>query len=323
MSQADDPTATRAAEIEAQAALWLERRHFGRWDEDAKTTFDSWLSESTAHLLAYWRLDAIWNRTERLIALRPIERTAVREKRGWSAILRVAAAFVVVAAATSAGTFYLANPRVETYATAIGERKILTLPDGSKIELNTNTVLRLAKGGARKAWLDKGEAYFQIKHNPVTPFAVVAAGHRVTDLGTAFTVRTEKDRLEISLLEGRARAGDDRQPHSRAFGDTDSWRCADCHAFVTVSDTAFGASLERSPWLAPRRARVRPYDVGRRCRRIQPVQPGQTYRHRYGRRAAHDRGNISVHDVELFARVARQVLGLKVEHQDGNIVISR
>ncbi len=323
MSQADDPTATRAAEIEAQAALWLERRHFGRWDEDAKTTFDSWLSESTAHLLAYWRLDAIWNRTERLIALRPIERTAVREKRGWSAILRVAAAFVVVAAATSAGTFYLANPRVETYATAIGERKILTLPDGSKIELNTNTVLRLAKGGARKAWLDRGEAYFQIKHNPVTPFAVVAAGHRVTDLGTAFTVRTEKDRLEISLLEGRARletTDSHIQEHSATLipGDV---------LIATPSSLSLTRHSERrlNEALGWRRG-VLVFDHTTLADAVAEFNRYNRAKLVVADTVAAQRtigATFPVHDVELFARVAQQVLGLKVEHQDGNIVISR
>ena len=100
----------------------------------------------------------------------------------------------------------LSHETYTIYATDIGGRKILSLSDGSKIELNTDTSLRIAKGsGGRRVWLDKGEAYFEINHNAAWPFIVTAGTHRVTDLGTKFTMHETGNWLEVALLEGSAR----------------------------------------------------------------------------------------------------------------------
>jgi transmembrane sensor len=313
-----------AAEIEAQAALWLERRHFGAWDDAAKTAFDMWLAESPAHLLAYWRLDATWNRTERLVALKPARTdvAAPQKKRVWPNLMRLAAVAAIVAAVAGASSFYFAKPRIDTYSTALGERKILTLPDGSKIELNTDSVLRLAQGGSRRAWLDKGEAYFQIKHNSASPFAVEAAGHRVTDLGTAFTVRTNKDRLEVSLLEGSARL------------DTADARVQQHSTVLIPGDLLVATSTTLSVTKRPER-RLREALGWRRGVLVfdhttlaDAAEEFNRYNHTkliVADGAAADRtigATFPVHDVELFARTAEQVLGLRVEHRGGDIVIS-
>ena len=71
MSEASfDNAVANAGEIETQASRWLERRHFGKWDEAAQAEFDAWLNETSAHEVAFLRLEAAWSRTERLAALR-------------------------------------------------------------------------------------------------------------------------------------------------------------------------------------------------------------------------------------------------------------
>jgi transmembrane sensor len=59
-------------------------------------------------------------------------------------------------------------------------------------------------GEERTVWLEKGEAWFHVSHNAANPFNVVVGRHRVTDLGTEFVVRRGSDRMEVSLLNGRA-----------------------------------------------------------------------------------------------------------------------
>jgi transmembrane sensor len=106
----------------------------------------------------------------------------------------------------SGGALYWAHPTQRSYATTNGTREIVSLSDGSQIELNINTALRVsATRGERMVWLDRGEAYFQIKHSAAHPFMVFVAGHRVTDLGTKFTIRTNAERTEVALTEGSAR----------------------------------------------------------------------------------------------------------------------
>src|SRR6185437_7595682 len=52
---------------------------------------------------------------------------------------------VLLIAVVGAGATYLVpKPTEKTFATEVGGRKTLELPDGSRIELNTGTVLRLA-----------------------------------------------------------------------------------------------------------------------------------------------------------------------------------
>ncbi len=101
---------------------------------------------------------------------------------------------------------YLMVPRYEIYATSLGGHRIVRLADGSQIELNTDTLLRISENtGRRFVRLDRGEAYFQIHHNASHPFVIAVAGRLLTDLGTKFSVRTEADQLKVVLVDGRVR----------------------------------------------------------------------------------------------------------------------
>jgi len=214
-----------ARDIEARAAEWIERRHFGQLNEADQAQFDAWLAEAIAHRVAYVRLSSSWQRTGRLVALRG-STTEVRRrqpKRNLFRLLsRVAAGFAVVAATGAGGAYYLLRDNTTTYATTVGGREILSLADGSQIELNTDTVLRVSNRiDRREVWLDRGEAYFRIVHDAAHPFIVTSQDRRITDLGTAFTVRRENDRLQIAVFEGRVQveAGAKKSP-VLAAGDT-------------------------------------------------------------------------------------------------------
>lgn len=204
-----EPLPNCAERIEAEAAEWLQRRHFWSWKDEDQERLDSWLNETPAHLVAYLRLEAALTRADRMAALRqPLStRLAQLARRGWwPGVGRIAAGLILAGLIALGLTQYSGTPKDRAYATAVGERKIITLADGSRIELNTNTVVRLANNGdGRQAWLDKGEAYFQIHHDAAHPFSVVVGDHRVVDLGTRFLVRKEPSRIEVSLIEGSAR----------------------------------------------------------------------------------------------------------------------
>jgi transmembrane sensor len=107
--------------------------------------------------------------------------------------------------------FELAKPAEKTYATAVGERERLTLADGSQIELNTDSQVRTEiAANQRKIWLDKGEVYFEVKHNEKKPFVVLVGDHRITDIGTKFVVRRDKNGFKVSVLEGVVQLDDSR-----------------------------------------------------------------------------------------------------------------
>jgi transmembrane sensor len=198
-----------ADEIESLAAEWLERREREDWNEKDRTELDNWLSQSPVHAVTFLRIEDVWIRADRLRALGDPARhdtLSAAYKSSWPIFSRIVASLALVVAGVSITATYFTAERYQTYATAIGGHEKLSLGDGSAIELNTDTVLRIAsEGRERKIWLDRGEAYFDIRHNKTNPFVVFAAEHRVTDIGTKFVVRNDPNRLEVRLLEGRAR----------------------------------------------------------------------------------------------------------------------
>ena len=62
-------TSRRTAAASALAASWLARRDAGNWSAQEQDAFDIWLGESTAHRVAYWRLENAWDESRRLRAL--------------------------------------------------------------------------------------------------------------------------------------------------------------------------------------------------------------------------------------------------------------
>jgi transmembrane sensor len=191
------------------ASRLLDRQLSEEWKEEDETQLENWMDESLAHRVAYWRLEAAWEQTDRLAALRrPMRETPAQTAptRNWPFFARIAAAVVVVGALGAGAAFYAAEPAAKTYATEIGGRETITLRDGSQIELNTDSSVRVAlSNGERKVWLDKGEAFFQVRHNAKRPFVVLASGHRIVDIGTKFTVRREARGLSIAVTEGKVK----------------------------------------------------------------------------------------------------------------------
>ena len=205
---ANDISAADARVIEAQAVEWLIARDEQQtWTGEDQKRLDAWLEESPAHMTAFWRVEAGWNRTELIADIGPFGLAAYRSKpRGlpWLGVFRVEAALAVFALIGIGSYFYFAQPNVETFTTPVGGQRVLTLFDGSRIELNTNSELQISSNH-RQVALIRGEAYFQIHHDADHPFTVSVAGHKVTDLGTEFAIRTQGDALRVALVEGSAR----------------------------------------------------------------------------------------------------------------------
>ena len=185
--------------IEWKAADWLQRRQFWNWSADDQAQLDAWLAESSTHRVAFLRLKSGYAQTERLVALRSIK--PERESRPRARWFQAVAALIAVSAIATGAAFYFQKSEGVTYATPVGGRQTLTLADGTRIELNTDTVLKLNRQrGVRSVTLVRGEAYFQVQHDAARPFVVETAGHTVTDLGTKFTVRAEPGR-EQAMFE--------------------------------------------------------------------------------------------------------------------------
>ncbi len=317
------PNRSPAKDARAQAGAWLERREFGIWGADDEAEFDAWLKASPSNAIAFLRVEQVWKRADRLRALnRPMRETRLMPQSGTLSVLPKLAAACAVIAAIGFGAYILGNGET-AYETPIGIRKTISFADGSKVELNTDTLLRArVTGNGRTAELVKGEAFFQIQHDAVHPFVVMAAGYRVTDLGTKFLVRRDGARLEITLVEGSARveAAEKDIPAKPAVLMPGDMVVATAHSMTITKKTA--------PALANEMAWRRGMLIFNHATLEQAAAEFNRYNSQklviaspsVGRRTIG--GTFPTSGVEEFAEVARGVFGLRVQTNGNDIVIS-
>ena len=194
--------------IEGQAALWLARSEDAAWTETEQRELDAWLEESVAHKAAFWRLSEGWSAADRLRALQSGAATEPAVAAKWrpavSASLAACIGLAALFASLRAAPDERAPAHAKAVATAVGDRKIVRLGDGSSIDVNTASVVRIAYDRSRRSvWLDRGEAFFEVAHDPSRPFVVHTGSKDIVVLGTRFAVRKDGDRVTVSVVEGR------------------------------------------------------------------------------------------------------------------------
>ncbi len=94
------------------------------------------------------------------------------------------------------------------YATAIGDQRTIELADGSVIELNTDTQMKVEFArNVRDVKLLRGEAYFTVAKVENMPFQVNAGVGQVVAVGTAFSVYLKDKSVDVTVTEGRVAIG--------------------------------------------------------------------------------------------------------------------
>jgi transmembrane sensor len=233
------------AQILAEAADWLIEFSAGDVDAVARRKFDSWLRASPEHVRAYLEILPVWEDgarrseasdpgPEALIALArgadnvlPWEPNAAQSgelnppNTGKSQLRRRA----VVAALVSGvllvgGGVWFGFGGYPTYSTQVGEQRSIELADGSVIELNARSRVRVRFSKLeRDVDLLKGQALFRVAKNASRPFIVASGGTRVRAVGTEFDVDRRMTGTTVTVLEGRVevvRDGSADEPQ-RAF----------------------------------------------------------------------------------------------------------
>ena len=311
-----------AMAIEDIAADWsAARRMSAEWPAERQAELDTWLAQSMAHRVAFIRIEATWHRTERLAALRQPMRqpTAPNRKALWTRFTAALGLAVLTGVAT---TSYLNRENGQLIETPKGGQERLLLADGSQVELNTNSAIRVdLHDRTRTIKLVRGEAFFQIKHDAARPFVVTAAGHRIVDLGTKFLVRIDPQSLRVALVEGSARLENTRagqRPVVLRRGDV---------AIATAEETSVTkkAAREILDSLAWQRGAI----VFRNERLADAVVEFN----RYGGpqlivadtavAKLRINGTFQTTGAEDFAGVTHEIFGLHVKRQGGHIALSR
>ena len=201
-----------ASAADEQASLWAARLDGGNLTAADHSALDTWLAENPTHrslLSRYCQFSA--DLEENLLALvatgavtLPPEDQPLPGRRRWS--LPWFAGTALAAAAAVAFVVWLARPgaQFESIETPAAHRRSLTLADGSRIELNARTSLRIANSRTeRRVQLVTGEAYFVVSKDQKRPFIVETPAGSVRVTGTIFNVRSETaSQLEVTVVEG-------------------------------------------------------------------------------------------------------------------------
>ncbi len=216
--------------IEAIAAAWLAQRDEGLAPGEAEA-FAAWRAADPRHEAAVARLEAVWTALQDLRDFRPEavrhpdydllaprrERAARRPNRvaGWALGFGAAAAVVFA-------VFWVTWPRgpaATVFATTVDGYERVALPDGSLVELNGDSEVRVAFAPElRRVRLVRGEAHFTVARDPARPFVTEAGEVAVRALGTAFNVRLGAGAVEVLVTEGKVRVAERSAPAEAAGG---------------------------------------------------------------------------------------------------------
>jgi transmembrane sensor len=198
----------------AQAAAWRVRLAENALEGDPELA--AWLAEDARNTIAWKRVQEDWSlfgehaNSPEILELRSAalahaheagQGRWVRSRRfALSHRLGIAAGILIVAVSG----LYAWMQRPDLYTTDAGERRVVTLVDGSQVELDSRSEVKVQYSAhARELTLTKGQARFNVTHDVERPFSVSADGHKVIATGTSFNVDLFGPSLLVTLLEGR------------------------------------------------------------------------------------------------------------------------
>ncbi|WP_375286227.1 FecR domain-containing protein [Sphingomonas sp.] len=312
-------------DIEQQAAQWLVVREQPGWSAAEAAALQTWLDDSVAHKAAFWRLEAGWHAADRLAAMRS-GRAVVFDRRWTRASVWALAASLVIVCLSALALWQLRANRDAAsairIATAVGAQRQVTLADGSAVTVNTASVMRASlAGGQRRAWLDRGEAYFQIAHDPSHPFVVFAGRRKVTVLGTKFSVHRDGETVIVAVAEGRVRVEDSdpakperaaiitagevaiTRGQSMLLADRSEQRVQDALAWRRGVLTFDQVTLEQAV-----------HEFNRYNRRQIRLGDAQAGRLRIG-------GSFEATNIDAFTRLLRDAFGLRITNDADGVTI--
>lgn len=98
------------------------------------------------------------------------------------------------------------SPPPLRFASRTGERRRLTLPDGSGLLLDAASRVAVDfSEGRRHVLLEQGAARFDVRHDPARPFEVRTPHAGMVALGTSFSVDHLAEASELRVFSGRVR----------------------------------------------------------------------------------------------------------------------
>jgi transmembrane sensor len=208
-------------QILEEASSWFVDFRAGDIDARAREEFHAWLRRSPEHIQAYMDIAGTYAEipapggepqldVEALVArARSAPEANVFHLGRWSTqsasprpMRRYALAATVLLAMASFATWF--QVQRGTYATGIGEHRSIVLEDGSTVQLNSDSRIRVRYTDAqRHIELLEGQALFEVAKDAQHPFIVQTDRTRVRAVGTQFDVYRKSGGTVVTVVEGR------------------------------------------------------------------------------------------------------------------------
>ena len=205
----------------AEAAEWWVLLEGEDVPVKTRTAFVDWLRESALHVEEMLRVaqvhgaleqfqrwtslsgsDAPAGATDNIFPLPPrpppdAQRSS-HPRRTWLGVS------VATAVAAMLAVWFSGLSASYTVATGQGERREISLADGSVVQVDAQTGLRISfDSKLRQIDLQRGRARFRVAKNPNRPFLVRAGGTVVRAVGTEFGVERRTQGIVVTVAEGR------------------------------------------------------------------------------------------------------------------------
>ncbi|WP_448659193.1 FecR family protein [Sphingomonas sp. CJ99] len=196
---------TDEARLRREAADWLARLE-GPDADLHRPAYARWRDAHPAHAAAMARLERHWAASHvlsdsALVNTNPLRPPWWRLPHGRTTLALGAAASIALVAAFA---MRLTEPvaTATRLASAVGELRALTLSDGTRVTLDTDSRIAVRfDGSSREIVLHRGRARFDVAADP-RRFMVTVGDLVILDRGTVFDVRAERGQVQVALIEG-------------------------------------------------------------------------------------------------------------------------
>lgn len=229
---------------EREATAWLIRMDGGDLSATDHAALSEWFDQHPDNMPELLRQAKLWDNMammSQLADLFPLKQRRQSKIRPWIPA-GLATALILLA------MIWVVMPTSQVYSTGIGEQQVVTLADGSQVNLNTSTTLEERfVFWQRRVSLLRGEAHFDVAHNDRRPFVVTAGDGEIRALGTAFTVYNREHSVEVLVTEGQVRVagGDDDAESDLTAGQAVSY---DRNQLAQVNTLPEHTILRRLAW---------------------------------------------------------------------------